>query len=172
MEDPIIQLLLFLLPAVIVAVIAYYFFSMHTRNEEQRRKFLLHKENQKHSFPARLQAYERMTLFLERIAPGHLLVRIKPLSENKDDYASLLIRTIEQEFEHNLAQQIYVSEECWNVIKASKNATITNLRKTAGREDIQNAAEYRQQVLTSLMEQEPPSQTGLSYIKKEVSGLW
>ena len=169
MEDNILQLLLYLLPAVIVAVIAYYFFSMHTRNEEQRRKFLLHKESQKHSFPVRLQAYERMALFLERISPGNLLIRTKPYSEDKDDYASLLIKTIEQEFEHNLAQQIYVSEECWNVIKASKNATITNLRKTAGREDLSNAAEYRQHILTSLMEQQPPSETGLAFIKKEVS---
>ena len=171
-ENNILQLLLYLLPAVIVAVIAYYFFSMHTKNEEQRRRFLLHRENQKHSFPVRLQAYERMALFLERIAPGNLLIRIKPLNEDKDNYASLLIRTIEQEFEHNLAQQIYVSEECWNVIKASKNATITNLRKTAAKEDIKDASEFRQQVLTSLMEQQPPSETGLSYIKKEVSALW
>ena len=171
-ENNIFQLMLILLPALIVGLIAYYFFNMHTRNEEQRRKFLLHKENQKQSFPVRLQAYERMALFLERIAPGNLLIRTKPYNDRKDDYASLLIKTIEQEFEHNLAQQIYVSDECWNVIKASKNATITNLRKTAGREDIKNAAEFRQQILTSLMEQEPPSNTGLAFIKKEVSHLW
>ena len=171
-ENEIFQLLLYLLPAVIVALMAFYFFSMHTRNEEQRRKYLLHKENQKHSFPVRLQAYERMALFLERISPGNLLVRTKPNNEDKDEYASLLIKIIEQEFEHNLAQQIYVSGECWNVIKASKNATITNFRKTAGREDIQNASEFRQQILSSLMEQQPPSETGLAYIKKEVSDLW
>ncbi len=170
-ENNIFELLLYLLPAVIVAAIAYYFFSMHTRNEEQRRKFLLHKENQKHAFPVRLQAYERMALFLERISPGNLLIRTKPYNEDKDDYASLLIKTIEQEFEHNLAQQIYVSQECWNVIKASKNATITNLRKTAGREDLGNAAEFRQHILTSLMEQEPPSDTGMAFVKKEVSQL-
>lgn len=171
-ENNILQLLLYVLPALIVAVIAYYFFNMHTKNEEQRRKFLLHRENQKHSFPVRLQAYERMALFLERIAPGNLLIRTKPHSKNKDDYASLLIKTIEQEFEHNLAQQIYISEECWNVIKASKNATITNLRKTAAKENIENAAEFRQQILTSLMEQQPPSETGLAFIKKEVSTLF
>lgn len=171
-ENNILNLLFVLLPALIVAALAFYFFNQHTRNEEQRRKFLLHRENQKHSLPIRLQAYERMALFLERIAPGNLLIRIKPISEKKDDYSSLLIRNIEQEFEHNLAQQIYISSECWNVIKASKNATINNIRKTAAREDITNAAELRQQILTSLLEQEAPSETGLGYIKKEVSGLW
>lgn len=171
-EESILQLLLYLLPAVVVGIIAFYFFNLHTQNEEKRRKYLLHRENQKHALPLRLQAYERMALFLERIAPGNLLLRVKPLSDKKDSYATLLIKTIEQEFEHNLAQQIYVSEECWNVIKASKNATITRIRKAAGNEEIEKASELRQHILNSLMEQAPPSETGLSYIKKEVTNLW
>ncbi|MGB7786533.1 MAG: hypothetical protein WBL27_10565 [Salinimicrobium sp.] len=171
-EESILQLLLYLLPAVVVGIIAFYFFNLHTQNEEKRRKYLLHRENQKHALPLRLQAYERMALFLERIAPGNLLVRVKPISEKKDSYANLLVKTIEQEFEHNLAQQIYVSEECWNVVKASKNATITRIRKTAGNEEINNASELRQHILNSMLEQAPPSETGLSYIKKEVTNLW
>ena len=171
-EESILQVLLYLLPAIVVGIIAFYFFNLHTQNEERRRKFLLHRENQKHALPLRLQAYERMALFLERIAPGNLLLRVKPISEKKDAYSNLLIRTIEQEFEHNLAQQIYVSEECWNVVKASKNATITRIRKTAGNEEINNASELRQQILNTMLEQAPPSETGLSYIKKEVSNLW
>lgn len=171
-ENNILQLLFILLPALIVAGISYYFFSQHTRNEEQRRKFLLHKENQKQSFPVRLQAYERMALFLERISPGNLLVRVKPISDRKEDYSNLLIKNIEQEFDHNLAQQIYLSSECWNVIRASKNATINNIRKTAAMEEITTAAELRQHILRSLLDQQAPSETGLSYIKQEVSGLW
>lgn len=171
-EESILQMLFYLLPAVVVGLIAFYFFNLHTQNEERRRRFLLHKETQKHALPLRLQAYERMALFLERIAPGNLLVRTKPLKNRKEDYASLLVKTIEQEFEHNLAQQIYISDECWNVIKASKNATINNIRKTAAKEEIETADDLRQHILTSLIEQQPPSETGLIYIKKEVKNLW
>lgn len=171
-EDSILELLFYILPAVVVGVIAFYFFNLHTRNEERRRRYLLHKEAQKQALPLRLQAYERMALFLERIAPGNLLVRIKPTGDDKEDYLTLLIRAIEQEFEHNLAQQIYISEECWNVIKASKNATINNIRKIAGREEIITANELRQQVVNSLIDQQPPSETGLAYIKNEVKNLW
>ena len=171
-EVNILQLLFYLLPAVVVGVISFYFFNLHTRNEEQRRRYLLHKESQKHALPLRVQAYERMALFLERIAPGNLLVRVKPYKNKKEDYAILLTKSIEQEFEHNLAQQIYVSEECWNVIKASKNATINNIRKTAAKEEITTADELRQHILNSLLEQQPPSETGLAYIKKEVRNLW
>ncbi|NJW55585.1 DUF7935 family protein, partial [Salinimicrobium oceani] len=83
-----------------------------------------------------------------------------------------LIRNIEQEFEHNMAQQIYVSEECWNVIKASKNATINNIRKTVAKEEITSADELRQSILTALIDQQPPSETGLAYIRKDVKNLW
>lgn len=171
-EENYLQLLFYLLPAVVVGIIAFYFFNLHVRNEEKRRRFLLHRENQKQALPLRLQAYERMTLFLERISPGSLLVRVKPFKNDKNAYASLLIKTIEQEFEHNLAQQIYLSEECWNVIKASKNATITNIRKTAAKEEIEDSDQLRQQILSALLEQQAPSDTGLSYIKREVKALW
>lgn len=173
MEDVnFLQFFLYLLPAVVVGLVAYYFFNMHLKDEEQRRKFLLHRENKKIAFPVRMQAYERMALFLERISPGNLLLRIKPHSENKENYANLLTRNIEQEFEHNLAQQIYISEECWNVVKASKNATVNSIRKTLAKDDVQTAADLRQNILTSLLDQQSPSDTGLAFIKKEVSSLW
>lgn len=171
-EIPLLSFILYLLPALVVGVIAFYFFNLHTKNEEQRRQFLIRKENQKVGLPLRLQAYERLTLFLERISPGHLLLRVKPVSDDPKDYASLLIQHIEQEFEHNLAQQIYMSAECWNVIKASKNATITNIRKTAEREDVNSASGMRDNILGNLMEQQPPSETGLAYIKNELRKIF
>ena len=63
------QILSYCIPAIIVGGIAYYFFSMHLKNEENRRRFLLLKENEKNALPLRLQAYERLTLLLERISP-------------------------------------------------------------------------------------------------------
>src|SRR5690554_6495674 len=116
MEEAIqvINYVAYLLPAIVVGIIAYYFFKGHTANEEGRRRYLIQKEAQKQILPLRLQAYERITLYLERIDPTKLLIRIKPFSDSKDDYENLLIRTIEQEYDHILTQQIYVSPECWN----------------------------------------------------------
>lgn len=171
-EDNLVQLFFYLLPALIVGALAFYFFNLFTRNEEQRRRFLLQKENQKQALPIRLQAYERMALFLERIAPGNLLLRVTPYNESKEDYATLLVKTIEQEYEHNLAQQIYMSDECWNVIKASKNATINNLRKMAQDDSISDVAEYRKRVISGVLEKEAPSDTALAYLKKEIGKIW
>ncbi len=172
MEEQLSHLLLFIIPALITGAIAVYFFREHVNNESNRRNFIMHKNFQKEVLPIRLQAYERMTLFLERIALSKLLVRVKPLSADKNEYESLLISNIEQEFEHNLAQQIYVSEECWLVINTTKNATIQLIRKSSMNKKCDSAEKLQEIVLTELMEAQSPSNTAISFIRKEVSELW
>ncbi|WP_335966148.1 hypothetical protein [Galbibacter sp. PAP.153] len=168
-EYKIMELLFYVLPAVVTGAIAYYFFSLHTKNEEGRRRYLLHRETEKTALPLRLQAYERMALFLERINPSKLLLRVAPENADKNQYEGLLIASIESEFDHNLAQQIYITDECWNVIKTSKNATIQLIRK-AGM-NAENANKLREEVLNELMEKQAPSYTALGYIKKEIREL-
>ncbi len=170
--DKILEFFLYLAPVVLTAVIAYYFFQQFIKNEDNRRYYLLKKDSQKHALPIRLQAYERMALFLERISPYKLLVRVAPTSANKDAYETLLIATIEQEFEHNLSQQIYMSDECWSIINAAKNATIQLIRKAGMLEKTDTANKLREVVLTEMMEKYPPSHAALSFIKKEVGELW
>jgi len=170
-EIDLLQLLTSLIPAAIVGAVAFYFFKMHVTNEEKRRRFLLRRENQNAALPLRLQAYERMTLFLERISMGKILLRIKPSNLSKDEYERLLAQTIDQEFEHNLAQQIYMTAECWNVIKTAKNATIGIIRKTGLRENIDSAEKLREVILTNLMDQAAPTDAALEFVKKEVKNI-
>jgi hypothetical protein len=170
--EKIFEVLLYAVPSIITGMVAYYFFKEHTKNEDGRRRFLLHKDMQVNSMPLRLQAYERMALFLERITPSKLLIRITPNSSNKEDYEALLIASIEQEFEHNLSQQIYLSDDCWNIIAAAKNATIQLIRKAGLLEKTETANKLREVVLTEMMEKRAPSDAALSYIKQEVSEMW
>ncbi|WMI64678.1 hypothetical protein RBH94_11475 [Aestuariibaculum sp. YM273] len=167
----IIDLLLFAIPSLITGLIAYYFFKEHTKNEDGRRRFLLHKDLQVNALPTRLQAYERMTLYLERITPSKLLLRVAPTSLDKNAYESMLIQAIESEFEHNLAQQIYVSEECWNIINTAKNATIQLIRKASLLEKTDTAEKLREVVLTEMLERRAPSDLALSFIKEEVKDI-
>ena len=170
--EKIFEVFLYAVPALITGLIAFYFFKEHTKNEDGRRRFLLHKDMQVNTLPIRLQAYERLALFLERITLTKLLVRVAPTSSNKEDYESLLIQSIDQEFQHNLSQQIYVSDECWNITKAAKNATIQLIRKAGLLEKTNSANKLREVVLTEMMERSAPSDAALSYIKKEVSEIW
>jgi len=169
--DGIFQLFAYLLPAVVTGAIAFYFFRLHTRNEEGRRRFLLHKDSQKDAMPIRLQAYERMALFLERISIPSLVVRVSPKSADKNAYEQLLIRSIENEFDHNLSQQIYMSDDCWNIIKAAKNATIQSIRKV-GMSESDSADKLREDILNETMDKQSPSATALAYVKKEIGEIW
>ena len=167
-----IEFFLFLFPAIITGGVAYLFFKKHTSNEEGRRRYLIQKEAQKTALPLRLQAYERMALFLERVNPSSLLLRVSPLNNDKDQYQQLLTASIEQEFEHNLSQQIYISDECWNVIKTAKSTTIQIIRSTAGNPEVSDADKLREIILTSLLEKASPSETGMAFIKNEVGELF
>jgi len=169
--DKIIELFFYTLPAVITGFVAYYFFLHYTQNEEKKRQFMLMRANQKQALPLRLQAYERMALFMERIGLTKLLIRIAPISPDQNDYANLLIAHIEQEFEHNLTQQIYMSDECWTIIATAKNTTIQIIRNAAKNESVSTADGLRELVLRDLLEKESPSNTALAYIKNEVKSF-
>lgn len=168
----VIQYVAYLLPAIVVGIVAYFFFKGHTKNEEGRRRYLIQKEAQNKILPTRLQAYERITLLLERIDPNKLLIRVKPYSDDINQYEELLISNIEKEFEHNVTQQIYVTPECWNLISAAKNATVHVIRQATMHEKDNGADGLREYLLRTFMEEVTPSQKALQYIKKEVSELF
>lgn len=166
----IIEILSYTLPAVVTGAVAYRFFHLQVKNENKRSRLLL--QNNDTALPIRLQAYERMTLFLERINLNKLLVRVAPISPNKNDYENFIIDHIEQEFEHNLAQQIYLSEECWTIITTAKNTTIQMIRKAALSERVNSAEKLREVILNDLLEKQSPSHSAISYLKNEVAEIW
>jgi hypothetical protein len=170
--DKIIELLSYTIPAIVTGGVAFYFFDRYLKNEANVRKFQLHKEFQKQSFPLRLQAYERMVLFLERINPNKLMIRVLPQSEDKIEYLQLLVQNIEQEFEHNLSQQIYMSDECWNMIVTAKNTTLQTLRTKAVSDEISNAKALQEAIIIDGMNEDHPSNSALIYLKNEVSDLF
>ena len=165
------EVLAYTIPSIVTGLIAYYFFLNHTKTEEKKLKISALKENQKYSLPIKLQAYERMTLYLERINPSKLLIRVTSVNNDKNSYTISLINTIDQEFEHNLAQQIYLSEECWNVIITSKNATIQLIKGVSEVDTIKTAQELREVILQKMLKTTPPSFTALAFIKEEVKKI-
>lgn len=164
--------LAYFLPALVVGAVAIYFFKAHNQDEENRRKYLLHREFMSETLPLRLQAYERMTLFLERIEPSKVLIRVKPHNDNLLDYEALLINAIEQEFEHNLTQQIYISKDAWNLILTAKNATIQVIRNTVRENNVAHPNKFREELLGKYFNELAPSHQAMLYLKEEVAQLW
>ena len=72
----------------------------------------------------RLQAYERIVLFLERISPQQLVLRVDSGEMDMDRYHRILLQAIREEFEHNTAQQIYISAKAWDLVKSAKESVV------------------------------------------------
>ncbi len=168
----ILKLLAYTIPAIITGLVAFYFFKTHTANENNRRNYLLRKDNQQKALPLRLQAYERLTLFLERISPGKLLLRIKPSGKDPEKYGNKLINIIDQEFEHNLAQQIYISETAWKAVLTSKNLMIKIIRTSAESPEIETAEQLREDILKNSLKSEGPTNAAISFLKIEVQKIF
>ena len=166
-----VTLLTTLLPTLLITLLAIYFFKTYIANENKRRRFMMLRARQKETIPLRIQAYERFALFLERISLSNLLHRVPPIGELKTSYASLLVQTIEQEYTHNLTQQIYVTDDCWNLIKTVKNQSIAMIRKSSLNEKTNNADEMREHLLKMLIEKETPTDDALVFLKSEVREL-
>ncbi|NUY79738.1 hypothetical protein HUK80_02435 [Flavobacterium sp. MAH-1] len=170
-EDKLFELLFYCLPAAITAVTVYGVFNNFMKNDENKRRFALLRQNRQDSLPLKLQAYERMTLFLERIDPAKILIRVAPISDKKEDYANYVVAQIDQEFEHNLTQQIYMSDECWGVVVTAKNATVQLLRKYAAQAEVTDADNLREAVIKGSFDNPSPSTAALAYIRNEVRDL-
>ena len=168
----IIEIIAYTLPSLITGAVAYFLFNSYFKDQQNTRRWLLQKENQPAILPLRLQAYERLTLLMERINPSQMMVRISPLSNDKTDYQNLVIAQIDQEFEHNLSQQIYVSEECWSVLLTAKNATIQMIRLATQNEKVTDADSLRAFIVSEFLEKPTPSSAALSFIKNEVGQIW
>jgi len=90
-------------------------------------------EEKKILLPLRLQAYERLIMFLERINPGNLVMRLNRPDMTAIQFQSLLVRTIREEFEYNLSQQLYTSSKAWELVKNAKEETISLVNQASAK---------------------------------------
>ena len=169
MEDKLLESIAYILPAAVTGFVAYYMLNGFLRQQNSEKKLELIAQKKKESLPIKLQAYERMLLFCERINPVKMLVRVQPISDNTNDYLQLVISSIEQEFEHNLVQQIYISDDAWTAILATKRAVINKLKQVA--ETSSSANNLRENVLIDYSKNLPPTDTAIRFIKNEVKKL-
>lgn len=124
------EILKYVLPSLVVFITAYLIIKSFIENEQKKRNIEVKTMNFKQITPIRLQAYERLTLFVERINPESLLPRVYQQGMNVELFHTALLMTIRAEYEHNLSQQIYVSSKTWIAIKSSKESIVRLVNST------------------------------------------
>jgi len=169
MEDQLLASIAYILPAAVTGYITYYMFKSYLFQQNSDKKLQLLSEKKKDSLPIKLQAYERMLLFCERMHPSKMVMRIQPVSQKSSDYVSLLILTIEQEFEHNLVQQLYISDEAWNGVVKAKNIVENKLQQIAKTTD--SSKEFQKLILKEFSNNSSPTEIAIAILKNDVKKL-
>ncbi|MFI5172667.1 MAG: hypothetical protein ACHQFW_09760 [Chitinophagales bacterium] len=129
--DIVLQVIGYTIPALVVFFTTYLVIRAFLDREQKMRLMEFRQAHLREALPVRLQAYERLTLFLERIALNNLLPRVRKTEMNIAEFRVSLINNIRMEYEHNLSQQVYISAEAWAMIRASKEETISVINRNA-----------------------------------------
>ncbi len=166
----ILEILKYTIPALIVMLTAYFLVKDFLNNDYKRKQLAVFDNNQKISLPLRVQAYERLAIFMERITPQSMIGRLYSSSMTAQDLQIVLVQNIRAEFEHNLSQQVYVSREVWETVKSVKEQEIAMVNQMGSMLPVgAPAAELTQRMLDYVLtsEQELPTQIALSLINHE-----
>ena len=163
-----------ILPSIVMLIALLYIIGGYFRDNEKRRKQKIALGNQNIITPLRLQAYERLILLLERISPEALVMRANYPAKTCEMLHKELLHTIRAEFEHNLSQQLYVSDEAWNTVKNAKNYTVTLINNAfKGLDGKKPAIELSRRLLDMNMELEQPiTEKAAGELKREIQQLF
>lgn len=119
-----LEILKYVAPSVVMGLVVYLVLNKMIEQENRRNFAAIKKENLKHSTPARLQAYERVLLLLERIDPVSVVNRIIKPGMTAKELQYGIVSSIREEFEHNVTQQLYISADCWEEVLQAKEDAI------------------------------------------------
>lgn len=174
MELP-LQIVMVIVPSLTVLFITYFMMKNNTetmqsffQEEIKLRKEEIKSLNQNITGPLRVQAYERMILFLERIAPDSLVLRLHQPDMNARQLHGELIRAIRSEYEHNLSQQIYLSIGAWQMIQTAKEETAKLVNLTVDSIPSATGLQLGQTIIDNASKlKQLPTEVAIEYLKKE-----
>ncbi|MFH0895748.1 MAG: hypothetical protein V2A54_15040 [Bacteroidota bacterium] len=169
MED-ILDICKYILPSVVVFVTAFYLLKTFLQADHKKRLVEIRMGNNKVITPLRLQAYERVVLLLERISPESIISRSNISGSTASQLQLQLISAIRTEFEHNLSQQVYMSDSAWEMVKNAKEETIKMINLSMSKlSDSAQGMDLCKILLEMTTKMEKlPTVNALEYVKREV----
>ncbi len=125
------DLLKIVLPAALVIYGMYLTLLSFLKREREKSIMNLKTQNSNTLLPIRLQAAERLCLLLERTSINNLVMRVNNGAFTARELQLALLNEVRDEFNHNLSQQIYFSEETWAAVKTAVEQVITTINSAA-----------------------------------------
>ncbi len=163
--ETILEIIKFTVPALVVFLTVYFMLRYHYNHAYSLELAKLRSESSRTTLNLRLQAYERLALFCERISPDNLILRLREKDMSSQELQNIMILAIKQEYDHNLTQQIYISDKLWMIVEMCKNQVIQLISMSG---QASSGVDNFTETLMKAIDEKNPVQTALKAIRKEV----
>jgi hypothetical protein len=169
-----VELLKITIPAVLVGGVAYLVLRTLLQQQNTLKARELQVERQGTTLPLRLQAYERLSVLVERLAIPGLVLRTSRAGMQSATLKIALLMNIQQEFEHNISQQVYVSDQLWSIIKATRDDAVQFIELVGEKVDKKADAQTLASALLQFADQREgdPVATAQTAIRREAASLF
>jgi hypothetical protein len=153
---------------------AFYMIRPYLDRSESMQLVELKKTISSQTLPLRLQAYERVVLFIERINPANMLLRLNDPGYSAAQLHMLVVAELRNEYQHNVTQQIYVSANAWAVVKRLKDDTLSIVNNAVkALPETATGLELSKTILAQLSHlEDSPYDIGLNLVRRELQELF
>ncbi len=162
-----LEIFKYTVPALVVLATAYYLLRQFLNAQYNMRALEVKSKYSKDAIPLKLQAYERLLLFCDRIKIPNLLLRLKSRDASSTALKNAMIIAVQKEYEHNIAQQLYTSQKLWDIITLAKNDVISQINSVAS-DDHTDSNSYANKLMVQLQKNpKDPISVATAAIKEE-----
>ncbi|HNP18296.1 MAG TPA: hypothetical protein PKL31_07685 [Fulvivirga sp.] len=168
--DAIIEFGKLIIPAGLVLYAMYLIVKSFINGEIDKKRIEVRGKSIETVLPNRLHAYERVCLFLERISPNNLIVRLNNGNYTAKEFQQILLNEIREEYNHNVSQQLYMSEQAWELVKSCKEDLIVTINDAMGNLSAESTGVDLSKLIfeRTLQKEHDPIQHALLTVKKEI----
>lgn len=169
-----LDILKFTLSGLGVVWLAFYLIRPYLDRSENLQLVELKRTISSQTLPLRLQAYERLVLYVDRVNPANMLIRLNATAHSAAELHHLMVNEIRNEYQHNVTQQIYVSARAWAVVKRVKDDTLSIANNTIkGIGEDAAGLDFAKVILAHLSQlEENPYDIALNLIKQDMEGFF
>jgi hypothetical protein len=164
------DLLKITIPAALVVYVSYLITRSFHNKQLDELAITLKQKNQETVTPIRLQAYERIILLLERISPSNLIPRLSNAEFNAEEFQQILIHEIRNEFNHNLSQQVYMSDSAWTYVSTAVEQVISLVNSCANA--LESEAKGSELARAILENSDDTTYRAIKYVKEEIQTIF
>ncbi len=168
------QIALIVLPAGAVLFTVVLFLRKQSEKDLRNMQIELKKERQSFFLPNRVEAYQRAVLLMERISPNSLVMRLHNPGFPAKVMQAELLKAIREEYDHNVAQQIFISPKAWEMVRNSKEETIKIINIAGGQmSDVSMALDLSAKIFEITAEVgQLPTEITIEFLKRELQELF